>query len=214
MDDKIDFVITWVDGGDIEWQKERNKFAGKDPEDIANYRLRDWDTLKYWFRGVEKFAPWVNNVFFVTNGQKPEWLNLNHPKLKWIKHVDYIPKEYLPTFNSHTIEHNFFRIKGLSEQFVYFNDDFFLTDYVKKTDFFYNSKPKTIAQLKPCINKDEMYSHILLNDLLLINRHFDFREFFRKNKFKLISYKYRWKDNLKTYFLSKTVCFLDLRFLI
>ena len=203
MDNKIDFVLIWVDGGDKEWQKERNRCAGKDPEDLADYRYRDWDNLKYWFRGVEKFAPWVNNVYFITNGQKPDWLNVNHPKLKWIKHEDYIPKEYLPTFNSHTIEHNFFRIKELSNQFVYFNDDMFLINKVNPCDFFVDGKPCIMAGLRPCINPDEMYSHITLNDALLINRNYCFRELFKKNFGKWINLKYRWQDNLKTYVLSK-----------
>ncbi|MBR6908270.1 hypothetical protein IKN40_07520 [bacterium] len=85
---------------------------------------------------MEKFTPWVNNVFFVTCGHYPSWLNLNHPKLKFIKHEDYIPKEYLPTFCSHTIELNFHRIKELSEHFVYFNDDTFIINHMRESDFF------------------------------------------------------------------------------
>lgn len=67
--------------------------------------------LKYWFRGVEKYAPWVHKIYFVTCGQKPDWLNENHDKLVLVNHEDYIPHEYLPTFSSHTIELNFHRIK-------------------------------------------------------------------------------------------------------
>ena len=107
MDKKIDFVIAWVDDWDKEWQSQRNKYAGKNPEDLANFRFRDWWTLKYLFRWIEKFTPRVNNVFFVTCWHYPSWLDLNHPKLKFIKHEDYIPKEYLPTFNATTIELNF-----------------------------------------------------------------------------------------------------------
>ena len=82
MNEKIDFIITWVDGWDKERQKERNKYAWKDPEDFADYRFRDMDTLKYLFRWIEKFAPRVNNVFFVTCGHYPSWLNLDYPKLR------------------------------------------------------------------------------------------------------------------------------------
>ena len=153
-DNKIDFVIIWVDGGDIEWQKQRNIYSGKDPEDLADYRFRDWENLKYWFRGVEKFAPWVNNVYFVTCGHYPKWLNLNNPKLK---HEDYIPIEYLPTFSSHTIELNLHRIKGLSENFVYFNDDFFLTKPVSPDFFFKNDLPCISAGLN-AIGGGDCYS--------------------------------------------------------
>ena len=69
----------------------------------------------------------------------PKWLNTNHPKLNIVKHSDYIPSQYLPTFNSHTIELNIHRIKGLSEFFVYFNDDMFLTRRAKPTEFFKNN---------------------------------------------------------------------------
>ena len=83
MSDKIDFIVTWVDGNDPEWQKTRNEYLGiKTSEDNAGVqRYRDWDLMRYWFRGVEKFAPWVNKVYFVTCGQRPERLNPDHPKL-------------------------------------------------------------------------------------------------------------------------------------
>ena len=74
----IDFVMLWVDDTDPEWRKQRNLYSGKDEAMVDNReaRYRDWDTLKYWFRGVEKFAPWVNKIYFVTCGHLPEWLNV------------------------------------------------------------------------------------------------------------------------------------------
>ena len=67
----IDFVMIWVDGNDPEWQKEKAKYDER-VETLANneVRFRDWDNLQYWFRAVEKFAPWVRNVYFVTDNQK------------------------------------------------------------------------------------------------------------------------------------------------
>ena len=110
---KIDFVITWVDGSDEKWLAEKRAIAEGQPSlekprfDSSDLRFRnDFDFLKYWFRGVEKFAPWVNRIFFVTAGHLPDWLNPDHPKLKIIHHSDFIPKEFLPTFNSHTIENS------------------------------------------------------------------------------------------------------------
>ena len=65
--EKIDFVILWVDGSDKNWLEEKNKYSEKREEDVdGKIRYRDWDNLKYWFRGVEKFAPWVNKIYFVT----------------------------------------------------------------------------------------------------------------------------------------------------
>ena len=124
----IDFVIIWVDGSDKKWLHEKNKYQKNSINiDAEINRYRDWDNLKYWFRGVEKYAPWVNNIFFVTWGHIPSWLNTNNPKLKIIKHTDFIPKEYLPTFSANPIELNLHRIEELSENFVFFNDDFFVS---------------------------------------------------------------------------------------
>ena len=134
----IDFIIYWVDGNDKKWQEKRNLYSPTKTQDAGVNRYRDWENLKYLFRGIEKFAPWVHKVYFVSDNQIPEWLNVQCPKLKIIDHKDYMPQEYLPTFNSRPIELNFHRIRGLSEQFVVFNDDFFITNYVKPTDFFVN----------------------------------------------------------------------------
>ena len=90
--EKIDFVIMWVDGADEKWLEEKKMYdTNVDIEAGGDHRFRDWDNLQYWFRGVEKFAPWVNSVYFITCGHYPEWLNLDHPKLKFVKHSDYIP---------------------------------------------------------------------------------------------------------------------------
>ena len=106
--EKIDFVITWVDGNDPEWQKEKQKNLEKflnstvqsTKVGYSKNRYRDWGTLKYWFRGVEKNAPWVNKIYFVTCGQIPEWLDSKNKKLVILNLKDYMPKKYLPTFNS------------------------------------------------------------------------------------------------------------------
>lgn len=119
--DKIDFVVTWVDGADKRWQKKRAQYVD-DPEIEAGMSsakaYRDWGTFKYWFRGVESFAPWVNKVYLVTDDQVPTWLDLRHEKLEVIDHTDIIDAKYLPVFNSNAIEMNLHKIKGLSENFV------------------------------------------------------------------------------------------------
>ena len=68
---------------------------------------------------MEQYAPWVNKVYLVTNGTFPEWVNAECPKLVLVRHEDYIPEKFLPTFSSHTIELNMDKIPGLSEHFVY-----------------------------------------------------------------------------------------------
>lgn len=187
--DKIDFVIIWVNGNDPEWRKEFKKYKVEQvDEDTSEIRFRDWDNLRYWFRGVEKYAPWVNKIHFVTCGHYPDWLNLDHPKLNFVKHSNYIPTEFLPTFNSHTIELNLHRIKGLSEQFVYFNDDTFLANYTNKTDFFRNGLPCDMAVSN--VISPEGISHILLNNLELLSRHFSKRLVLKENFFKWFNLKY------------------------
>ena len=185
----IDFVVPWVDDRDPEWAAKKAKYTGKEvTEGNTQVRYRDWDTLKYWFRGVEKFAPWVRTVYFVTDDQKPEWLNLDHPKLKWVKHTDYIPAEYLPTFSAQAIEWNLHRLPDLADQFVFFNDDVFLIDRVKPEDFFVDGAPcdyPVIGPLYPC----GFFSHILFNNIELINRHFSAKDAIRQNRKKWFAHR-------------------------
>ena len=134
----IDFVILWVDDSDPEWRELRKRYAPKDHflVDDGEARYRDWETLRYWFRGVEKFAPWVNKIYFVTCGHVPSWLNTDAEKLVHVRHSDYIPADYLPTFSSHPIELFVNRIPELSEHFVYFNDDMFILRSIPKELFY------------------------------------------------------------------------------
>lgn len=173
----IDFVLLWVDGSDSAWRAKKAKFLpGGDPDDTANgeQRYRDWDLLRYWFRGVEAFAPWVRKIFFVTDGQKPAWLDENSPKLVRVDHRDFIPGKFLPTFSSHAIELNLHRIIGLSDRFVYFNDDTFIGQPIPPTFFFHHNIPFDLARLEPIIphNGNGAYDHARLNNTAIINRHF------------------------------------------
>lgn len=184
---EIDFVIPWVDGSDPLWRAKKAQYTGVEvQEGNTDVRFRDWDALKYWFRGVEKFAPWVRNVYFVTDGQKPEWLNVDHPRLRWVKHSDFIPAEYLPTFSSHPIEWNLHRIEGLAEQFVYFNDDVFLIKDTVPQDFFVNGLPCDLPDIGPLYPMG-FFSHILFNNTELLNRHFSLKKSIRKSPRKWIS---------------------------
>lgn len=170
----MDFVIPWVNGNDPVWQESKNKYAQNGNGDFNSARFRDWGILKYWFRGVEKFTPWVNKIHFITCGHIPEWLNLNHPQLHFVKHEDYIPTEYLPTFNSHTIEHNFHRIPDLSEQFVYFNDDMHILSPMNESDFFQNGLPCDEANMVYKIPSFfSLVQSVDFNNVWAINRHFN-----------------------------------------
>lgn len=144
----IDFVVTWVDGTDPAWQARKRAAeaaeggkASSDSEANGPDRYRDLGLLRHWFRGVERFAPWVRKVFFVTCGQKPDWLDETHPKLRLLDHREYIPGEWLPTFHSNTIELNLHRVSDLSERFVLFNDDMFLLQPQGPENFFRGGLP-------------------------------------------------------------------------
>ena len=92
---------------------------------------------RYSLRSIEKFAPWIHKVFIVTNGQIPDWLDINHPKVEIITHEMIFPDpSVLPTFSSSSIEMNLHRIPGLSDYFIYFNDDVFLGQPVFPYDFY------------------------------------------------------------------------------
>ena len=150
----IDFVLPWVDGSDPAWLAEKRRWenagesmSGGDADANADCRYRDCGLLRYWFRAVERFAPWVGRVFFVTCGQKPEWLDASHPKLRLVDHRDYIPVEWLPTFHSNAIELNLHRLADLSERFVLFNDDVFLLRPVEPGAFFRNGLPAVPCDL-------------------------------------------------------------------
>lgn len=189
---KIDFVIPWVDGKDEEWQKEKAKYNSKkiDTSNSEN-RYRDWENLQYWFRGVEKFANWVNRIHFITCGHLPKWLNTNNPKLNIVKHSDYIPKQYLPTFSANPIELNLHRIEGLAEQFVYFNDDLFLCKEVKENEFFQNGLPRDLALADIFYpTEDKLWQSMLLNNVYVINKNFNKKEVIKDNWSKWINLKY------------------------
>ena len=203
---KVDFVILWVDGNDPAWQMEKKRYQqGKENESNSVNRYRDWELLPYWFRSVEKFAPWVNRIHFVTWGHIPSFLNINAPKLNIVKHDQFIPPECLPTFSSHAIEINIHRIPGLEEYFVYFNDDMFLTRQLCQDNFFRDGLPCTYGGEVPLelVGNIGIWQHAMINDLGIVNRNFSKKESVKKYRKKYVDRSYRWKDNIRTLILEK-----------
>ena len=188
---KIDMVILWVDGSDEEWLKEKNIHLDHRGDTKEN-RFRDCDNLQYIFRGIEKYVPWINKIFFITWGHVPSWLNTNNKKLVIVNHKDFIPAEYLPTFNSNVIEMNLHRIEELSEQFILMNDDIFFLKETQPEDFFINGKPTDVyaeyTQLATSYN--DVHYMMKANILSIINKHFDKSDCIKKNYFKFINMKY------------------------
>lgn len=203
----IDAVITWVDGNDPVWQKEKAKYCNETIENDShvggNNRYQDQGFLRYWFRGIETCMPWVNNIFFVTFGHIPPWLNVDNPKLKIVKHSDFIPKEYLPTFNSNTILLNLHRIPGLSEHFIYFNDDMFVLKPCKSKVFFKKGLPCDMAVLNPIAAPDmDPFWDMMINNTMVINKNFNKKKCIRQNFFKWYSPRYSFKNFVRNISLS------------
>lgn len=194
----IDFVITWVDMNDPKWQQDFAAYSGKidnKRNEVTEARFRDHGLLKYWFRGVDKFAPWVRNIHFVTCGQQPDWLDTSHPKLRMVSHEDYIPNQFLPCFNSSLIEIYLHRIPGLAEHFVYFNDDFFIIDDLPSSRFFTEGVPNDIAAFRMNMGLS-LWSKCLKNNIEIINRRFDKREVMARDHDKWFHESYGKKSRL------------------
>ena len=207
MVEKIDFVVTWVDGSDPLWQEKKSKYDGsvntskKSMNSVKAYR--EWGTFKYWFRGVEKFAPWVNKVYLVTDQQKPSWLDIDSDKLVLVDHTEIIRNDYLPVFSANPIESNIHRIPGLSEHFVFFNDDVYLTAPVEPTDFFSEGGlPKYNTALSPIVPQPYGTAHFQVNDMEIVNSYFSKGEILKNGKF--LSLKQGWKNIIKTFLYRNT----------
>ncbi len=135
----IDIVFSWVNGADLEWQRVRaarmqSYVVGEG--DGHEARFRQLDELKYALRSVHLFAPWIRNIVIVTDSPRPEWL-AEHPRVTVLPSVGFFTDPAaLPTYNSHAVESQLHRIPGLSEHFLYSNDDMFFGREVEPEAFF------------------------------------------------------------------------------
>ncbi|MFX4294793.1 stealth family protein [Streptomyces bohaiensis] len=135
----VDAVYTWVDGSDPAWLRRRAEHAGEGyHEEAANAaRFLSRDELRYSLRSLAQYAPWINHVYLVTDDQTPDWLDTTHPGITVVSHREiFADPSVLPTFNSHAIESQLHHIEGLSEHFLYLNDDVFLGRPATPQDFF------------------------------------------------------------------------------
>ena len=139
---KVDAVYTWVDGDDPAWQAKRDarlaELTGLSLTRASSGRARflSRDELRYSMRSLHLFAPWLNHIYLVTDGQEPPWLDPTHPDVTVVDHDQILAAEHLPTFNSHAIETGLHRVPSLSEHFIYFNDDVLLGRPMRPDQFF------------------------------------------------------------------------------
>lgn len=175
----IDFVVLWVNPLDKNWATKKKYWAEKELgsyDDDPN-RYRNWEVFKYWFRAVERFAPWVRKVHLVTDSQVPDFLNIENPKIELVFHISFMRSDTLPSFNSNAIELQIPYIGDLAEHFVYFNDDVFLVKPVHPEDFFKNGKCVDVFCERSLIRYyDCIFYRIMAYNRKAVNKHFKKRE--------------------------------------
>lgn len=134
----VDWVFTWVNGEDPDWLELFKKWAPEKASDASDRsRFEHRDDLKFALRSLDQFAPWIRRIHVVSNCKPPAWLNLSdESKVSWVDHDVLFSKGDLPTFSSHAIETTLHKIPGISEHFVYSNDDFYLAGHASPEDFF------------------------------------------------------------------------------
>jgi hypothetical protein len=144
----VDVVVAWVDGRDRKHRAKRRRYLadpGGDtkPQRVAvkAHRFSDSDEIRYCLRSIHNYAPWVRTIWLVTDDQVPSSIARRRAERYNIRIVDHREifrgyEQLLPTFNSLAIETMLWRIEGLADRFLYFNDDMMLVGPVKPTDFF------------------------------------------------------------------------------
>ena len=137
----IDLVYTWVDDSDVDWQNKKSHYWQPRTDhftDTASHpsRYHNRDELRFSLRSVAEYAPFINKIYIVTDNQVPSWLTASHPGLVIVPHDQILPSDALPTFNSHAIEARLHHIPGLSEHYIYMNDDFFFGRPASPFDYF------------------------------------------------------------------------------
>lgn len=146
-----DAVIAWVNGDDPSHKEKRTFFLEQEKTDNlrrgATEHTRFADNNEIWFciHFIRKNAPWIHRIFLVTDNQVPVWLSDELKKSLNVIMIDHRVifsgfEDCLPTFNANTIETMLFRIPGLSDNFLYFNDDVFLIRPTREQDYFAGNK--------------------------------------------------------------------------
>ena len=180
---EIDLVVPMVFPQDGEWQREYVRCFGEVAA-ATNVRFRSWGTEELLVRCCMKYMPWLNNIYLLLagEGQVQEWmrdLTENReerrlrregrwPGLRIVFHRDFIPGEYLPCFTSSCIEMFLHRIPGLSEHFIYANDDMFPLSPLAPDDFFRDGLPCQRLVEKPYPAKPNLFERGCMQGLNMI----------------------------------------------
>lgn len=178
----IDFVLPWVDGSDPAWLAEKQRYL---PEHLGRHdaistnRYQDFGTLRYVLRSIEQNCPWYHKIYLITANQYPHWLDTGHAKIEVISHEQlFIQPHNLPVFNSSAIEMNLVNLQGLSEHFVYLNDDTVILRPTSPERFFQQGLPVDFL-VHGWLRRGQLFQHLrghdswidaLNNNIALINR--------------------------------------------
>ncbi|GAB6093377.1 Stealth CR1 domain-containing protein [Furfurilactobacillus curtus] len=199
MDKQIDVVIPWVDGEDSDWKRKRQRFNESktllNDENNTSNRYRDYGTLKYVLRSIDKNMSWVGRIFLLTDHQVPSWINKE--KVIIVDHSDFIVGA-LPTFNSNVILTSIGNIKELGDFFIVFNDETLVVNRTKRTDFFRNGLPVDSLIETGTVPMSDGFFHISSNGVALINQHFSKRKVMKKHLGLFFNYHYG-VQNLRTF---------------
>ena len=146
----IDAVVTWVDGNDPLHRAKRDMYSdqlhtGTTRCGALELRFVEAGEVRYCIYSIRKFAPWIRNIYLVTDEQRPSWLSEELQKLLGVTVVDHKVlfrdnPEYLPCFNSISITTLLWKIPGISDKYILFNDDVFLVSKTEQSDFFVGEK--------------------------------------------------------------------------
>lgn len=173
----IDVVYTWVDGSDPDWQATHRQFRGGATDTSREVKAADTpgrfascEEIRYSLRSLAEYAGWVRHVWIVTAGQRPSWL-VDSDWITIIDHKTIFPDEsVLPTFNSIAIEACLHRIPGLSDNFLYLNDDVFLGAPVTPEHFFASDgRPKIFISKANSLSDSDPSVHDLSPDVAAKN---------------------------------------------
>lgn len=147
----VDVVIAWVDGNDPKLKQKRMQYQGKTQasDAVSDTRFASNHEIYYNVASILKYVPFCRHIYIVTDGQQPQWIDdfvqdgiCEAGKIRIVDHREIFAgyEQYLPTFNTRSIETMLWNIQGVSDYFFYLNDDFFFNAPAQLEDILIDQK--------------------------------------------------------------------------
>ena len=132
-----------------------------------NYKDQDNEELKYSLRSILQNIPWIRKIFIIMPNERVSYFK---SILQIQKKIIYIRDKDLLGYdsaNNYAFTFSLYRLNkfGLSKNFIYMEDDYFIGKPLKKSDFFYYDEnkrkifPLIINTSFKEINKSEVYNN-------------------------------------------------------